>query len=322
MPTSDQYIGRREGIGVGIEATEGVAVAPQTFLRWLDQDIQNKTNVIENESAMGVVDRVNDSEIVAKYAEGKIGGKLTDLSAGFWLAGFFGLPTTGAAVSGVYPHTFQMSQSSKPAPALTITRVNPLDTQRHSYGVVDALEFNAEAGGWVELAATVKARVGASASDTIALVAEKEFTSKHITVKLADDSGSLAAATALDASKVSLTLERPSEMWMPFGTDEDAEFDRGQFDARGELIVRYKDTQYEEQFLANTIRALSINIANGSDAEVTFTATQVRYRELERSTDKDGVVTQTLSWAAELDTATGRSVQAVLKNTRATYEAA
>ena len=86
MATSKQYIGRREGIGLGIEATPGTAVAPQTWLRWLDQDVQNKTDVIENESAMGVVEKVNDSEVVAKWAEGKIGGKVTEEGVGFLLS--------------------------------------------------------------------------------------------------------------------------------------------------------------------------------------------------------------------------------------------
>lgn len=146
MATSDPYIGRKEAIGFGIEATPGTAVAPQVWMRWLDQGLQPKTAVIENESAMGVADKINDSEVVSSWAEGKLGGKVTAESVGFLLLGMFGEVTTGAAVSGIYPHTFALKQSSIPT-ALTIARWNPLAPKRHSYGVIDSFELSAEAGG-------------------------------------------------------------------------------------------------------------------------------------------------------------------------------
>lgn len=320
MATGEQYIGRREGIGLGIEATAGTGVAAQTWLRWLDNDFQPKTSVIENESAMGVVDAVNDSEVVAKWAEGTIGGKVTDIGIGYLLSGFFGKPTTGEASESIYPHTFNMTQSSI-GTTLTVVRNDLLAPKAHSYAVIDRLTIEAEAGGWVTVEAAIKARVGASASPTVAFVTESEFTSKHVTVKLAATTGDLAGATALKASRVKLDLERPSEAFNPLGTSDLPEFDRGEFSVAGELVIRYTDTQYETDFLANAVKAMSITIANGTKT-LAFTASQVRYRELEKSVSKDGIVTQTLSIKAEYDAAAGRSIQAVLNNAQATYEAA
>lgn len=318
MATGEQYIGRREGIGVGIEAVPGTGVDAQVWLRWLDQDFQNKTSVIENESAMGVVDAVNDSEVVAKWAEGTIGGKITDVAMGFLMSGFYGKPTTGSATGGIYPHTFVMGQSSI-GTTLTISRNDLIAPQTHAYAVIDRLTVEAEAGGWVTVEAAIKARVGQSGSLSPAFVSEAEFTSKHVTVKLADTVGNLASATALKAQRVKLDQERPSEAYNPLGTDSAPEFDRGEFSVTGELVIRYTDTQYETDFLANTIKAMSINITNGTKSLV-FTASKVRYRELESSKSKDGIVTQTLSIKAEYDAAVGRSIQAVLSNARATYE--
>lgn len=321
MATSNQYIGRREGIGIGIEATPGTSVAPQTWLRWLSQDIMNKTDIVENESAMGTVDKVNDSEVVAKYAQGKIGGKVTSEGIGFLMTGFFGSPSTGTAVSGIYPHTFVMSQSSIPAPALTIARANPVSPQRHSYAVIDSFELSAESGGWVQVESAVKARVGAASIETVAIVPETEFTSKHITVRIADLPANVDASNPLKASKVKLALSRDSEAFNPLGTDDQPEFDRGVFEAKGEFVVRYTDSSYETDYLANAIKAMSIYLSNGT-VSVKFTANRVRFRELERSTDKDNVTTLTVSFYCELDTTSGNSIQAVLKNTRATYQAA
>lgn len=320
MATGEQHIGRREGIGLGIEATPGTGVGAQTWLRWLDQDFQNKTGVIENESAMGVVDAVNDSAVVAKWAEGTIGGKVTDVGIGYLLAGFYGLPSTGSATGGIYPHTYTMTQSSI-GTTLSVLRNDLLAPQSHAYAVVDRLSIEAEAGGWVTVEAAIKARRGQSAVLTPAFVAETEFTSKHVTVKLAADTASLAGATALKAQRVKLDAERPSEPFNPLGTDDQPEFDRGEFSVSGELVIRYTDTQYETDFLNNAIKAMSISIEN-DDKSLVATASKVRYRELESSKSKDGIVTQTLSIKAEYDVAVGRTIQMVLSNEQATYEAA
>ncbi|AZZ51430.1 phage tail tube protein [Rathayibacter festucae] len=320
MPTSDQYIARREAIGLGIEATPGTPVAPQFWLHWLTQGIQPKKTTVENESAMGVVDRVNDSQITAKWVEGTIGGKVTVQSVGAMLLGMFGNVSTGAAVSGVYPHTFSNSQSSIPR-TLTTCIVSPLASKRHPYTTFDNLEITAEAGGWVEVSSAVKARIGTTSTETVALASETEFTSKHVTLKVAANTGALAASTAVKANRVALTLERTSEAFFPLGTDDAPEFDRGAFEARGEFVVRLGDTQYEDDFLTNVAKAMSITIANGND-KLTFTASKVRYRELELTRDRDAVVTATVQFFCEFDTTTNSSITCLLNNTRATYAAA
>ena len=320
MATGNAYVGRREGIGLGIESTPGTAVAPQTWLRWLDQDIQNKTTVVENDSAMGVVAKVNDSAVVAKWAEGAIEGKVTDVGIGYLLLGLYGTVTTGTASGGIYPHTFSVNQSSVPT-ALTLSHVTPLKTERHSYGVVDNLELTAEAGGWVQVKAGIKARVGTTAADTPAYTDELEFTSKNITVKTAANQAGLSGATAIDAKSVKLVAERSSESFNPLGTDDTPVFDREVFEAKGEFVVRYTDTTIEDDYLANTAKALEIKLANGT-TDLTLTATKVRFRELARSTDKDKIVTQTVQFYCEFDTTANAAITPVLHNATASYVAA
>lgn len=214
-----------------------------------------------------------------------------------------------------------MGQSSIPK-TLTIARDLPSGDQAHSYGVVDSIEINAEAGGWVQFSSAIKARAGVTASYTPAFTSEKEFTSKHINVKLADTVANLGAATALKGASVKLSLERPSESFNPLGTSDTPEFERGVLNVTGELVLRYTDTQYETDFLANAIKAMEIKMANGTDAALTFTLGQVRYRELEKSSDKNEVITQTISFKGEYSLTDGKSVTALLNNKRATYEAA
>lgn len=320
MATASQFTGRREGIGVGIETVPGTSVAPQVWLRWLDNGFQNTKESIENESAMGVVDRVNASAVVRKWSEGTIGGKVTSQGIGFLLLGMFGTCTTGSVQSGIYPHTFSVNQSAIPR-TLTIARSSPLQSQRHSYGTIDNLEITAETGGWVQVSTAIKARVGVNSTETVAFQTEKEFTSKNVTLKIAANTAGLAGATATPASRVQIVMERTSEAYWPLGTDDAPEFDRGSFEARGEFVVRMTDTQYEDDFLANTIKAMSIALTNDTES-LTFTASKVTYRELESTKDRDNVVTATVQFFCEFDTATNSSIVPVLRNTKSSYVAA
>ncbi|WP_427007197.1 phage tail tube protein [Pseudarthrobacter sp. H2] len=317
MSTTNPFIGRREGIGLGIEATPGTGVASQAWMQWLDQDIQNKTTIIENESAQGTVEKINDSAIVERWAEGKLSGKVTAETCGFLLLGMFGTVVDGTITGGVYPHTFTLNQSTVPK-SLSITRVNPLETQKYTYGTVESLEISAQAGGWVEMAASVKARPGAAATETVAITAEKEFTSKDITLKTAVDVASLSGATAITAKSVKLQLERKAEAYFPLGTDTVTEFMRGSFEAKGEFIIRYTDTQVETDYLANVIKAMSIKLTNGTTT-LEFTAPRARFRDLQKTSDKENVITQTVQFYCEFDIASGKAISAVLNNLRPTY---
>lgn len=320
MATADQHIGRRVGIGIGIEATPGVSVAPQTFIRWDTNDLQPRTNVVEDDSAMGVVDEVSDSGVTSRWAEGTIGGKISAVDMGFFLLGHYGAVTTGAAVSGVYPHTFSVKQSSIPT-TVTLAIAGPLQSQRHGYGVFETLEITAEQNGYVNFSSAVKARVGTTSTETVATTSQALFTSEHIKLRIADNSAGLTGATPVSALSLKFMSERPSETVNPLGTKDEVEFDRGSYKANGEFVVRLKSTEYEEAFLANTVRALRISMVNGNDS-LEITATKVRYRELEQSRDKNDTVTATIQFFCEYDTAVGASNVPVLKNTRASYVAA
>jgi len=320
MSTTSPYIGRREAIGLGIETVPGTSVPPQIWLRWLTQGIQDKTTPLENESAMGVVDRVNDSEVAATWAEGSIGGKVTSESIGFLLLGLFGSVSTGVAVSGIYPHTFSVNQSSIPS-TQTITRNSPLGAKRHSYGTFDNLNITAQAGGWVEMSTAVKARAGADSSETVAFTTEKEFTSKNIALRVAADIASLSGATDIAAKSLKLTMQRSSEKFDPLGTGDVPQFDRGTFEASGEFVVRLTDSQYHDDFIANTVKALRITLSNGT-TNLQFTAGRVRYRSLDESRDRDAIVTATIAFFCEFNTSQNASIVPVLNVSRATYVAA
>lgn len=315
MATANQTIGRVEQIGVGLEATAGTSVNAASWMRWQDQDFVPKAMIAEDDSALGVVDAVVGSEVTGVWSEATLNGHVSDKFIGYLLAGFYGAPSTTG--SGTYTHTFTRGQAAIPK-TLTFSHYSPLVSNKYAYGVVDTIKISNEAGGFVDVTAAVKARVGAAASLTPSQVAETLFTSRHTTIKMASSVAGLSGATAIKAAKIELNQEAPTDAFNPIGTYDVPEFDRGSFKVTGSLTVRYTDTSYQDNFLANTAQAMSIALSNGTSS-LTFTLYQVKVREVEKSTDKDGVVTQTLSLAGEYSLSDAKSIQAVLVNGVSTY---
>ncbi len=314
-------IGRRDGIGFGIGASVEATAAPQEWYPWLSQSLQPKLDRVENESALGVVEKINDSAITGSSVEGTIEGKITGIGIGYPLLGIFGKVTDGVAVSGIYPHTFDVNQSSVP-PAITVTRATPTQVLRHGYATFDTFELSAETNQFVQFSSAIKARDGVESADVfVSPTTQVEFTSKHIVLKYAENVAGIGVAPMVNAKSLKLNLSRPSEMWLGLGSSANPIFDRTTFEASGEFVVRHDDPQVEEDFRSNAIKAMSVKLTNGTTS-LEFVATKVRFTELESSGDRDEIVTQSINFSCEFDVTVGRTIQAVLKNGKATYAAA
>jgi len=253
MP-NNEFIARRKAVGFGIESTPGTGVAPSFWMRQMKLDFQRKTTAIQNESAMGRNEKVNDSAIVEEWAEGDLEGKVYDISIGPLLYNIFGtLVTTdnADANAAVKDHTLDVAQSNI-AKTLTVARVDPIASRRHAFGTLESLEITSEQGGWVMVNGSLQALAGSTAADAAAYVAENSFTSKHVTVKIASNVAGLGAATALSIKNLRLTLSRETMKFFPHGAIDPAAINIGPFSVEGELVLRYDSNTLENLWFANT----------------------------------------------------------------------
>lgn len=325
--TAGAFIGRRESIGVGKETTSGTAVAPTNWQRHLKLALDPKTTVAQNTSAMGRVEDINDSAVTEEWYEGSINGKVTDLTIGLFLLNMFGSCTAAVHPSetAVYDNTFSTLQSNTP-PTLTFVRANQNATRRHAMGTQSDFELDIKTGGWAEFTSSVMAKVGVTSSDTAAFATENEFTSKHVTVKLANDTTGLNAATALQLKSLKLKIARKADRFTPFGSIDPTAWDNQAWGVTGELVLRYTDTTLETLGLVNTRQAMSIALVNtdvtvgtASNPSLTFTAPKVRLDPIKLDDNLDQVLNQTIAFTAELDSTAGYMLQAVLTNTQNGY---
>lgn len=326
MP-NNQFIGRKDVVGVGKETTAGTAVAPAFWQRTLKMTLDQKTTQAQNNSAMGRVEDTNDSAVTEEWAEGSINGKATDLTIGLFLLNIFGAQSAAlhAGETTVYDNTFTVGQTNVP-PTLTIARVNDVVKRRYPLATLTDFELDVKNGDWAQFTASLLAKIGTSAADTAAFVTENEWTSKHVTVKLATNVAGLSGATALQLKSIKLKITRKADRFVPLGAIDPVAFDTESFSVSGEFVLRYTDTSLETLALANTAQAMSISLANtdvtiGSttNPSLVFTMPRVRLDPISLDNNLDQVVNQTIQFNAELDPTTSYMIKAVLTNTQNSY---
>lgn len=320
---ANPFPGRRESAGLGKEATPGTSVVPTYWQRHMGIKLDPKTKVAQNTSAMGIEEDVNDSVVTEQWAEGSLNGKAYDLTHGLILLNILGSESV-ALHSGetlVADHTFTRGT----APALTLCRVNPVVTRRYALCYQTDYELTITQGEFAMFTSSIVSKIGATASDTAAYVAENAFTSKHLVAKLASTTAGIGAATALDVKSVKLKITRKRDRWTPMGAIDPTSYDPNEFSVTGELVARYTDTTLEAIANANTAQALSIALLNtdvtiGSAARpgLSFLMPKIRLTPQSLDDNLNQVLNQTFPFTAEFDTTTAAMISAVLINTRTT----
>lgn len=310
MASVTPYIKRREAVVIGIEATRGVAATPAYAYRWMDKGLATKPGILENESGMGDDNRVNDSAIDTNHAEGPLGGKVTETGITYLERLMMTKVTTTNNGDGTYTHEFTYDPTVQ-AKTASIWDIRPSTTRLYKACVLDNLDIEVEAGengAWVTSSAAVK---GWKHEDVSAVTpafdtSEKEFTSRHVKVYLADDEAGLADTTnaRVKPRRWKLSRQQTKAVDHSLGDGDTPEFDKGAFEVNGETVIKYRKTDYEEGYFDNKVHAMKTVIENG-DAKIEYIMTKVRFRELTDSDGRDDVVTQSINYVAEADHANG-----------------
>lgn len=321
------FIGRRDSVGIGIEATSGTAVAPQAFVRQLALTWDQKTNRIDNTSALGRVEDSSDSAITERWTEGSLNGIVSDLTVGYPLVNMFGSVSSAlhASETTVYDNTFSVVSNTLP-PTLTIARANPAATRRHPMAMLSDLEIDIKQNDWVNFTATLQAMTGTTSTETVTYPAEHTFHSKHVTLKTAATLAGLSSGTVVQIKSLKLKLSRKLERFTPVGAIDPVSFDPDAWDVTGTIVARYTDTTLETIATGNTAQAVSIAIVNtdvtigtAANPSLTFTLPQVRFEPQTLDNKLDQTLSQTFNLKGELSTSAGYMVQAVLTNLQNGY---
>lgn len=322
------FIGRRISYGAAKETTRGTAAASAAFwLPHLEADVQDKQTKALNTSALGVIDKNNDSIVTEEWSDGKISGKVQNESFGLILLAALGSVTSAAGTApGTFKHTFNRDNNNL-GTSLTLFRKDPTNDVRYVLSVLKNLEVEIVTGEYVKYTANFIGRKGATTTNTVTFLAtEAEFTSKYGALKLAANIAGLTGATAASIKSAKIKIEREAEAYYDVGSVTPAEIHNKTFDVTVEVEKRYTDNTYKDACHNNTKQALSIALVNtddtigtGGNPSLTFTLPRVVVSEWEADQGLDDVVMESFTLQGLFSLTDGYQLRAELVNTTASY---
>lgn len=323
------FSGRKVKYGVARELVRGTAINPTYWVRWETADFMDKALTIQNQSAIGVLDKYSGAQVVEAWSEGQIAGKITDQTFGLFLYSALDTytHTTHAGESTVFDHTFNESQLNA-AGTLTVTRVDPNVNNQYTTAMCNSLEIDVKAGDFVRHVTNFIAQPNvAPGAQTVSFVAENEFKAKYCVAKFATTTAGLSGAVAVPLANLKLTISKNVAPYWIVGQNNPGDIFAQAVEVKGEFTLRYSDQTYYNLRFNNTQQACSLTISNTdvnigvvpSHPTVTFTMPQLHVNDWKFDQKIDGMVEQTVSFNAEYSLSSAFALQALLVNTVSAY---
>lgn len=328
MASPTVFAGERTFGGLGKETSNGTAVAATRFFPFTKFDGQDNPNLLIDDGVRGSMGneygavpgpRIGSLSLSTYAYVDVLGDLLYNMLGGY---------AVGAAVSGVYPHTFSLLNSGDgQPPAHTITDNNGLtatvNARAYAYACASELTIAGNATGLVTAEAnfTSYASAPAASAPTNTVTTESVIPTWRSTV-------TVGGSAAPNVREWSVTLQRDLEVVdTADGTQDPYAIVRKGLTVSGKLTYVAKDENPLTALMGGTVQPLVINIDSGGFGaavrNLTLTCTKTVYDtgQLQRETP--------LGWEMSFKglmntTDVGASggfgpVTAVLKNAVTTY---
>jgi len=236
---------------------------------------------------------------------------------------------TNADGSGnVKDHTITVGQSAQHQ-SLTLFLKEPLSGQdyKHALGVVEELEIMYERGKYVEYSLKMKAKKGATASNSASVISDNRFLHQHVTFKLASTQSGLAGASATVIKSLKLKFSNNIEDDDVLGSLTPADFLNRKFSIEGELeAIWQNESDFKTFTLAGTQKAMRIDLKNtdvtigtAANPDILIDLNKVIFSELTHPYKINDVITQTLKFKALYNTTDSKMVTITATNLQASY---
>lgn len=321
-------IGRLVGVGIGREATRGVAETTAEY--WIPRsefDFAETIEYAKDESSLGRIESQADAKIVSQYAQGTIGGPVRDRSFGAIMEAVFGSRAgqeyqVTAAGSGVWDHEFKVANHNAHQ-SMTIITKGSVETRAFPNGMLNSLELSVPLDDFVQFSSDWVARQGEAANDSVAYLQENLFTKKHVKVKFADTLGGLASASGVAVSAFSFSIEKNVEPYWVVGSVTPEDIHNHQFSVNGEFEVIFEDVSYRDYVVNGTQKACRVTIENddvtiggGSlHPRIEFDFPQLVFENWTPATGNDDLVTQTIAFSMNYSVGDSAMVIGKIRNT-------
>lgn len=316
-----KFIGRRGSLGVALEATRGVAVAPAFWIPFATMSFFDRVEGAREDQGMGNIADSDSFYVTMRMGEGDVGAQLYDQAIPYILSSLLGaVPVTTGG--NPYTHTFTLSSSNQ-AKSLTLYWKDPDRTYVFPLAVVDTFKMTVAPSGIVEYTIGFKSK-GAddytSQTPSYTTMGNK-FLHQHLQFKLASATAGLAAATPISLKNLELNIERSAMFDNVIGTVEPEDILSQPISVEGTLELNLEDDTYRNYMLNNTYRAMEIYLFRSASSSFDLVFPRVDFSEWEPDYSLNDIAKQKIKFKANYDSANGVAIisTATVINTKVSY---
>jgi hypothetical protein len=321
--------GRTAAFGLAKESSRGTAEsAADVWIPRLSVNLDDKTESINDESALGVLEDAPNADNVKTSAEMSLEGNIRDKSIGHLLLALFGgvSSTTDSPETGSNTHVFNLVQSAQHQ-SFTLFSKDAVQSYKHALGVMSSFGISAEIGQYVKFTSGFMAKAGEQITDpSPSYIAENLFLPKNITVKYAANQAGLDAGTEVKVQNFSLTFDKATEEDMALGDSTPQDFLTKMFSCEGEIEMLFDAETFKTQQLANTKIALRLDIENDTDdlgssvyPQLTLDVYKAHISDFVRNYGNGDLVSASVSFKALYSVSDSKMVTATLINGQTSY---
>ncbi|KKM78981.1 hypothetical protein LCGC14_1354480 [marine sediment metagenome] len=325
-----KFIGRLANIGIAKEDVRGTPVDATFWLAKVALTLDDKITQAIDGASTGVIEDSNDANVTEKFSEGTIEGMIRAEDFGLLL-----LSTLGAVVSnvdtpeaGVQTHDFTVLETAQ-HPSLTFSIDEPNAEKRHALGMITSLDIAVALNEYASFTAGIRAQLGVVSSLTPAYVEadqRKIFLPQHGTFKTAADLAGLGAAPAIEIKGFNLSISKNVEDDQTIGSLSPTDILNKQFAVEGTVEIMYENTDFIDELLADTPKAMRLTLANtditiGSSSNPTLEIdlARVKFSEVTKPFPNDDLVVQTISFKGHYDLSDAALIKVKLINETISY---
>ena len=319
--------GRLGWVALAMESTPGAPVPPVDYIPFLDSNLDEKIDVLDDASARGIRDaHPENSQQGKQWGEGSLKVNLDAKLAGYLVYGALGTDTPVSEGNGVYTHTFSETNSSNTPKSLSIiTNRSGVDQLLFPYSVINSLDL-AFSDGFAEMTANIMSRFpSASTSGTLVTTSGFYYAFRHATIQVGSDI--IAAGNSASPLKIrnfNMTINNNAEAQFVAGNRNPDSFIMKNLDVKGKFVVAFEDTAQRDNFYNLTKQAMIVTfngngIGNGMSEFIKIRLYKIRIDTNNINYPPNDYVSQEISFTAEYASGNSATLDFVIRNTKASY---
>lgn len=316
-------IGRRGFIGVGLQSGFQVPAAIADYVDYKSMTLTGMQDQIPVDHATSNRDKILSTISGKQWSEGDLDLYADNKNVGYFIVAALGTVQSANLAGSVYRHTVTRNNSNVPQ-YLTITEDRVVDRALYSDVVVDELELSVG----TDLASVKAKLIGnfpqTTTSGTKTTTSGNIFDFANAQFAFGTTISGAQSATPLKPHDFKLNIKNNAETVFAHSFTTPRSINVKQFEASAEFTLYFENTTDRDAYYAQTKQAASFEligngIGSGYQESIVFNFYQTSVQSFELETGLDDFYAEKVRLTCEYNTSTGRTVDAVITNTKSLY---